>query len=282
MADRRIPRKRVPPNRLVEENDDDTAGASATAPTAPTQQVSLQKMKEENALLKAKIKFLEDKCKDIECERDFLRSSLTNALSAKEDMMGATCKSKLDDAVSQSSSTEDDLHTERGKKAKRRGKALRKKKHCKVDSSSSCVSSTSSSSQSSSSPAPRKSSKNKDKTKKRNANKKQKFTRVFLPEQAIKRYNKVLGYLKGGTTKTQAFFKCGVDRKTIADTAAIAELEACDIEAYKNLRGTFQRGQKLSNFAERCRELCRQEPLQSTIENKKKVGLLIDFCERQK
>lgn len=50
-------------------------GASATA---PTQQVSLQKMKEENAFLKAKIKFLEDKCKDIESERDFLRSSLTN------------------------------------------------------------------------------------------------------------------------------------------------------------------------------------------------------------
>ncbi len=34
--------------------------------------------KDENAFLKAKIKFLEDKCKDIESERDFLRSSLTN------------------------------------------------------------------------------------------------------------------------------------------------------------------------------------------------------------
>lgn len=88
--------------------------------------------------------------------------------------------------------------------------------------------------------------------------------------------------MKSGTTKTQAYFKCGVDRKTIVDTAAIAELEACDIEAYKNLRGTFQRGQKLSDFAERCRELCRQEPLQSTIEEKKKAGMLIDFCERQK
>jgi len=48
-----------------------------------------------------------------------------------------------------------------------------------------------------------------------------------------------LDYLKGGTTKTQAFFKCGMDCKTISDTAAIAELEACNIEAYKNLRGTF-------------------------------------------
>ncbi|KAI7789712.1 hypothetical protein IRJ41_007666 [Triplophysa rosa] len=74
---------------------------------------------------------------------------------------------------------------------------------------------------------------------------------IFLPEQVIKRYKKVLGYLKGGTTKTQAYFKCGVDRKSIVDTAAIAELEACDNEAYKNLRGTFQRGQKLYDFAER-------------------------------
>ncbi|XP_042571023.1 uncharacterized protein LOC122135550 [Cyprinus carpio] len=238
-------------------------------------------MKEENVFLKAKIKFLEDKCKDIESERDFLRSSLTNALSAKEDMMGASCKPKYDDPVSQSSSTEDDLHTERKKKTKSRGKVERKKKHCKVDSSSSSES-TSFSSQSSSSPAPRKSSKNKDKAKKRNGKKKQKCTRVFLPEQAIKRYKKVLGYLKGGTTKTQAYFKCGMDRKTVMYTAAVAELEACDIEAYKNLRGTFQRGQKLSDFAERCRELCRQEPLQSTIEETKKAGMLIDFCERQK
>lgn len=92
----------------------------------------------------------------------------------------------------------------------------------------------------------------------------------------------MLNYLKAGTTKTQAYFKCGVDRKTIADTAAIAELEACDLEAYNNLRGNFQRGHKLSDFADQCRELCRQEPLQSTIENKKKAGLLIDFNERQK
>lgn len=99
-----------------------------------------------------------------------------SALSAKEDMMGASCKPKYDDAVSQSSSTEDDLRKEQKKKTKSRGKVERKKKHCKVDLSSSSES-TSFSSQSSSSPAPRKSSKNKDKAKKRNVNKKQKCTR---------------------------------------------------------------------------------------------------------
>lgn len=73
-----------------------------------------------------------------------------------------------------------------------------------------------------------------------------------------------------------------MDRKSFVDTAAIAELEACDNDANKNVRGTFQRRQKLYDSAERCRELCRQEPLQSTIEEKNKAGLLIDFCERKK
>lgn len=45
---------------------------------APTQLVTINKVKEENLFLKSKVKFLEEKCKDVENERDFLRSSLTN------------------------------------------------------------------------------------------------------------------------------------------------------------------------------------------------------------
>ncbi|XP_043089582.1 uncharacterized protein LOC122335878 [Puntigrus tetrazona] len=97
-------------------------------------------------------------------------------------------------AESKSSSTEDECHTEHKKKTMSRRQIERKKKHHKVDSSSS---SESISTQSSSSPAPRKSSKHKDKAKKRKVNKKEKCTRVFFPEQAINRYKKVLGYLKG-------------------------------------------------------------------------------------
>jgi len=67
------------------------------------------------------------KVEEIKCNLNMMHS--LSALSAKEDMMGATFKSKLDDALSQSSSTEDDPHKERGKKSKRRGKALRKKKN---------------------------------------------------------------------------------------------------------------------------------------------------------
>jgi len=76
---------------------------------------------------------------------------------------------------------------------------------------------------------------------------------VFLPEQVIGRYKKVLKYLSKGATKTEAYQKCGVDRKTIVDTSAIAELEACDITVYNKLRAAFQKGQKLS-------ELCRPLP----------------------
>ncbi|RXN13100.1 coiled-coil domain-containing protein 106-like [Labeo rohita] len=78
---------------------------------------------------------------------------------------------------------------------------------------------------------------------------------------AIQRYKKVLQYLEQGITKTLAYHKCGVGRKTIVDTAAIAELEACDAEAYKTLREKFHRGQKLSEFANQCKEMCTKEPL---------------------
>lgn len=73
-----------------------------------------------------------------------------------------------------------------------------------------------------------------------------------------------------------------MDRKTIVDTCAIAELEACDITAYNKLHATFQKGQKLSDFAERCWQLCRQEPVCTAIEEKKRNGELIDISQKNK
>ncbi|KAK9976184.1 hypothetical protein ABG768_021389, partial [Culter alburnus] len=69
----------------------------------------------------------------------------------------------------------------------------------------------------------------------------------------IGRYKKVLKYLSKGATKTEAYQVCSVDRKTIVDTSAIAELEACDITVYNKLCAAFQKGQKLSDFADHCR-----------------------------
>ncbi|KAF4114037.1 hypothetical protein G5714_004260 [Onychostoma macrolepis] len=101
-------------------------------------------------------------------------------------------------------------------------------------------------------------------------------------EQVIGRYKKVLRYMSKGATKTEANLKCGVDRKTIVDSCAIAELEACDITAYNKLRATFKKGQKLSDFAESCRQLCTQEPVCTAIEEKKRNGELIDITQKSK
>lgn len=65
------------------------------------------------------------------------------------------------------------------------------------------------------------------------------------------------------------------------DTCAIAELEASDVTAYNKLRATFQKGHKLSNFAEYCRQLCREEPVCTAVEEKKKNGELIDFAQKK-
>jgi len=65
------------------------------------------------------------------------------------------------------------------------------------------------------------------------------------------------------------------------DTAVIAELEACDGETYKTLRETFHRGQKLSQFAEQCKEMCMNEPLQSVIEQKRKMACSFTFAKNK-
>ncbi|KAK9978703.1 hypothetical protein ABG768_020442 [Culter alburnus] len=182
------------------------------------------------------------------------------ALSTKE-----TKESKRSIVITDSS---DEDHVRAEKKKYRKGSKKSKRDN---SPSSSFQSSSSSDSYSSSSPhKPKKSKKGK------------KAQKIFLPEQVIGRYKKVLKYLSKGATKTEAYQKCGVDRKTIVDTSAIAELEACDITAYNKLRAAFQKGQKLSDFADRCRQLCTQEPVCTAIEDKKRNGELIDIPQKNK
>lgn len=45
-----------------------------------------------------------------------------------------------------------------------------------------------------------------------------------------------------GLTKTEVNSKVGIDRKTVADSACIAELAECDEDAYNRFRTTFKRG----------------------------------------
>ncbi|KAK9972406.1 hypothetical protein ABG768_025713 [Culter alburnus] len=184
------------------------------------------------------------------------------ALSTKE-----TKESKRSIVITDSS---DEDHVRAEKKKYRKGSKKSKRDN---SPSSSFQSSSFSDSYSSSSPhKPKKSKKGK---------KAQKIAKSRR-EQVIGRYKKVLKYLSKGATKTEAYQKCGVDRKTIVDTSAIAELEACDITAYNKLRAAFQKGQKLSDFADRCRQLCTQEPVCTAIEEKKRNGELIDIPQKNK
>ncbi|KAK7151688.1 hypothetical protein R3I94_008135 [Phoxinus phoxinus] len=254
--ERKTVRKRAAPHRLIADDNEETA-------QAPTQQVTINKLKDEISFLKSKVDFLEDKCKDVENERDFLRSSLTNALSTKE------TKAPKRSIEITDSSDEDNVRAE--KKKYRKGS----KKTKRDDSSSSSFQSSSSSDSSSTPHKPKKYKKG------MKSQKCAKGKRVFLPEQVIGRYKKVLKYLSKGATKTEAYKKCGVDRKTIVDSSAIAELEACDTTAYNQLRAAFKKGQKLSDFADRCKQLCTQEPVRSAIEEKKKNGELIDILQKK-
>ncbi|ROJ27983.1 hypothetical protein DPX16_0028 [Anabarilius grahami] len=196
----------------------------------------------------------------------YLFEQTLSALSTKE-----TKVSKRSIVITDSS---DEDHVRAEKRKYRKGSKKSKRGN---SPSSSFQSSSSSDSYSSSSPQKPKKSK-----KEKKAQKSAKSRRVFLPEQVIGRYKKVLKYLSKGATKTEAYLKCGVDRKTIVDTSAIAELEACDITAYNKLCAAFQKGQKLPDFADCCRQLSTQEPVCTAIEEKKRNGELIDIPQKNK
>ncbi|KAF4116624.1 hypothetical protein G5714_004113 [Onychostoma macrolepis] len=156
------------------------------------------------------------------------------ALSTKE------AKESKRSIVITDSSDEDHVRAEKKKYRKGRKKTKR-------DNSPSSSSQSSSSSEAYSSSSPHKTKKNKGKKTQKSSKSKR--------EQVIGRYKKVLRYLSKGATKTEAYLKCGVDRKTIVDSCAIAELEACDITAYNKLRATFQKGRScptLQNVADSC------------------------------
>ncbi|KAL6480089.1 hypothetical protein MHYP_G00111220 [Metynnis hypsauchen] len=65
--------------------------------------------------------------------------------------------------------------------------------------------------------------------------------KVVMPEDAISRYRRVLKAVSKGMSKTDAYSYVGVNRKTIVDTAVIAELKKVDPESYSQIRAVFQR-----------------------------------------
>ncbi|XP_034160172.2 PR domain zinc finger protein 15 isoform X2 [Pangasianodon hypophthalmus] len=233
----------------------------STNGAASNLQAAYKRVREENLRLKAKVDSLQERVAALEADKVFLQNSLSAALAKKV--------TGLDEEASEEERKTIVMRTKK-KVAKKRERS----------SSSSSVSSSSSSSSSSLQKKKYKKGKGKEKRKKYRAGEKRQ-KRVLLPEHALDRYQRVLKAVASGLTKTEAYAKVGVDRKTVADSACIAELAECDEDAYNRLRASFKRGDKMSDFVARCKELCSEEPLKTEIIKKKEAGSLLDIFERK-
>lgn len=83
-------------------------------------------------------------------------------------------------------------------------------------------------------------------------------------------------------TKVAAYQRVGVNRKTIADTAPIAELQAVDEEAYKELRATMNMRETLASFTNRCKAKIESLGLHDKVDWMKEEGQLLKIYPRKK
>ena len=109
---------------------------------------------------------------------------------------------------------------------------------------------------------------------------------VFLftvrdPEGSIRRYKKVLQLVRGGMNKSAAYKKADVDRNTINNQRAIAELRKVNRELYNDLRkNQYEPNGSLIDFAKLCQGFCVVEPQLGLIEDLKKEGKLLTIYKR--
>ncbi|CAL8378256.1 unnamed protein product [Gadus morhua 'NCC'] len=74
------------------------------------------------------------------------------------------------------------------------------------------------------------------------------------PEEVVARYRKVLKICRKGRTMGAAFKAVGVDRNTIVVNAPMAERCIAAPEAYAELKESAPKKEKLSSFAQRCKD----------------------------
>ena len=109
------------------------------------------------------------------------------------------------------------------------------------------------------------------------------FVSVLTLEEAMDRYRCVVVAVKKGMTRTEAYVKVGVDRKTVAETAAISELHAVNEDLYDQLRASMPKGETLYLFSAKCRLEILGKNLQSKVNEKKKSNgdrLLLVVADR--
>ena len=106
------------------------------------------------------------------------------------------------------------------------------------------------------------------------------FVSVLTPEESMDRYRRVFVAVKKGMTKTEAYLKVGVDRKTVAATAAISELQAVDKDLYDQLRASMPKGETLYLFSAKCNLEILGRNLQDKVNEKKSNGELLQIGHR--
>ncbi|XP_041836144.1 coiled-coil domain-containing protein 106-like [Melanotaenia boesemani] len=214
---------------------------------SPTGALELAKLKEQAKVDQHKIKHLEDRIKyleeanrDLKNDKDFLLSQIKGA----SNMPGSTGKGSSKAALELTST-----------------------------STSPCPSSESSFSSSSEEEEQKKKKKKKAKKSKKHLASHSR-SRMTTTDGVIRRYKNALHIFNKYGSMKRAFAKINVDRNTIARTAAIAELAITFPDTFKELLPQDEANEKMSVFAERCREAITEE-MAGIITAKKKIGKLL-------
>ncbi|XP_034005430.1 coiled-coil domain-containing protein 106-like [Trematomus bernacchii] len=108
------------------------------------------------------------------------------------------------------------------------------------------------------------------------------LSEFLTPEDAITRYKRVLEAVNKGNNKTAAYRAVGVDRKTITDTAGIAELHAVNPGIFQDIRGTLKKGETLLRFSEMCKSAIKDQHLEGKVQDLKTNGGLLSINPKGK
>ncbi|KAG9273516.1 coiled-coil domain-containing protein 106-like [Astyanax mexicanus] len=279
----------------------DKKSKGSTQGAAPTLQAALRRANEEITTLKVKVGSLEEKVRLLEDDKHFLQQRLSDALvlrktvteqSPESDTSTSNGTEDVDSSYEEVESTDDSESSscKRKKREARKNKQLWKKA-TKEDGSDALMEKKRKArkrklTKDSDTSCDTEDQRQKKRSKKKKVQQKMKDTtkkKVLKPEDAISRYRCVLKAVSRGMSKTDAYTYVGVNRKTIVDTAAIAELKAVDPETHSQIRARFHKGKKghtLYDFAEQCRAVVLNKPdLRSAVEQMKEDGRLLESAK---
>ncbi|XP_036426068.1 coiled-coil domain-containing protein 106-like [Colossoma macropomum] len=97
------------------------------------------------------------------------------------------------------------------------------------------------------------------------------------PQQAVRRYRKILQQYRRGKNLHAAYKAISVDRNTVVANAPIAELAIVAPQEYSKLLEGYSRQEKLQVFAKKCMDA----QLLTTVEMYKKKNKLLPLMKRK-